>query len=367
MMPSSLLAQSALQRLSFREIANSKVGQETDQLYIFIVWVCIISFVILMGMMMYFVVKYRRAAGGGARYQKSPGHNTTLELAWSIGPLIVMVFIFFWGFWGYMDKLAAPGGAEDIRIKGQQWNWSAMYSNGREPGPEALRMLGTKNSPVIYVPAGRPVRLLMTSSDVIHAFYIPAFRTKMDVFPNRYTSITFTPERAGEEHEVFCAEYCGQDHSEMAAWIKVVEPAEFEAYKASDPVFESIVEKGKFLWRSKGCSACHSIDGTAGTGPTWKNMWGHAVELTDGTTAMVDENYVRSSVYDPALQLVKGYGPQMNSYRGLVNEDQLFALMAFMKSISDKGGSVEGSPAGEAPSKEPGAAAPATPPQPAPH
>ncbi|MBX3357949.1 MAG: cytochrome c oxidase subunit II [Phycisphaeraceae bacterium] len=340
------LAQDWMHRIWFRQYTpNSALGADTDNLYVFIVWVSLISFVVVIGLMLLFVVKYRRRPGPGTAggYQVSVQHNTALELAWSIVPLLVMVVIFFWGFNGYVRKAVAPGNAEEIRLNGQQWNWTATYSNGKEPTD--FKKTGNKESVVIPVPAGRPVRFIMTSSDVIHSFFVPAMRTKFDVIPNRYTSMWFTAERI-EDNEVFCAEYCGTDHSEMAAWIRVMPAAEFDTWKATEKKFDDCVEWGRYLYRSKGCIACHSLDGKAGTGPTWKNMYGHEVEFTDGSKLSAADsldpvkfaNYVRESILDPKARIVQGFGPNMNSYQGLITQEQIDAIICFLKSpeMSDK-------------------------------
>lgn len=351
--PSILAQGSPMHAFWFKTEANSALGRDTDNLYMFIYWVCVVSFLLVMGLMVAFVVRYRRRAPGArGGYQVSAHHNTPLELAWSIIPLLVMVVIFFWGFNGFVKKLTAPLNAEEIRVTGMQWNWAFAYSNGKEPGPKDFETIGNKKSPVMVVPVGRPVKLIMSSNDVIHSFFIRGMRTKMDVFPNRYTSLWFQADRPGEMHEVLCAEYCGQDHSEMAAWIRTVTEEEFQKWKAEEPDLPP-VEMGRYLWRAKGCAACHTLDGTRSTGPTWKNLFGRAVEFADGTRYTAEQmsdpvffaNYVRESVLTPAARIVAGYPNQMNSFQGQITPKQLEAIIEFLKSseMSDR------SPAGAAP------------------
>lgn len=347
-----LAQQSFLHRLWFKSEANSTLGRSTDDLYMFILWTCIISFTIVIGLAYYFAWKYRRRPG--VPTQRSPSHNTPLELLWSIVPLLVMVVIFFWGFHGYIGKLSAPGNAEVVRIVGQQWNWTSTYDNGRELGPEDFVAVGGKVSPIIVVPAGRPIKFLMSSRDVIHSFYIPDMRVKLDVFPNRYTSFWVEPLEAGKDHIIFCAEYCGQDHSEMNAVLRVVSDDEFLAHKNKEIVIEDPVEFGRYLYRAKGCIACHSLDGTANTGPSWKGLYGRETVFTDGSRHTPEQmadveffsNYVRESVYDPKAKLVAPYGPNMNPYVGLINEKQLDGLIAFMMSPEISG---RAAPAGTPP------------------
>jgi cytochrome c oxidase subunit II len=363
-----LLGQSWLRDIWFTK-ANSTQAADTDRLFMYIMWVSIISFIFLMAVMFYFVWKYRYRPG--VPTERSAAHNTPLELAWSIVPLLIMVPIFFWGFHGYIKKQAAPAGAEIIHITGEKWFWSAVYDNGAQPREYVE---GTTNSqiPVIYVPEGRPVKLIFSSKDVIHAFFIPDFRTKIDVTPNRYTSMWFQPLKATEvvtdekgnpvkdphdktgksflhhDHHVFCAEYCGNNHSEMAAYIRVLKWDDYLRAKAELALPDkdaTPAQRGEFNWGKKfGCRSCHSTDGTAGTGPSWKNMFGHTVEFSDGSAytaeQMGDEtffaNYVRESVLTPQAKIVKGFGPQMNSYQGQVKAEDLADIIAFMKTLSDK-------------------------------
>lgn len=366
--PPVLLAQEWLRNIWFTR-SNSTQAAETDWLFMFILWVSIISFVFLMGVMFYFVWKYRYRPG--VPTLRSAAHNTPLELAWSIVPLLVMVPIFFWGFHGYIRKQAAPAGSETIMIEGRQWDWSVRYDNGASPREYVV---GTTNAPipVIIVPAARPVKLIFSSKDVIHAFFIPDFRTKIDVTPNRYTSMWFQPleptevmtdekgnpikdpkDKTGKrylyhDHHVFCAEYCGENHSEMAAYIRVLRWDDYLRAKAElntpDPN-ATRAQRGEFNWGKKfGCRSCHSIDGTKGTGPSWKNMFGHEVEFMDSSAytaeQMGDEtffaNYVRESVLTPQAKIVKGFGPQMNSYQGQVKAEDLADIIEFMKTLSDK-------------------------------
>lgn len=346
------LAQGALHNLWFQSESATEAGRDTDRLFMFILWTCIISFTIVLGLAYYFAWKYRRKPG--VPTQRSPSHNTPLELAWSIIPLLVMVVIFFWGFRGYMAKAVAPAGAEIIRITGRQWDWADVtYDNGRSLGPKDFARVGGKDSPVITVPAGRPVKFMLSSRDVIHSFFIPDMRIKFDVFPNRFTSFWIDPQAEGD-HEIFCAEYCGQDHSEMNATLRVVSPEAYAAYKAEEVVIEDPVEFGRFLYRSKGCMACHTLDGSAGTGPTWKGLYGRTETMTSGDQVNLadDEtfyNYIRESIYEPNVKIVKGYGPQMNSYAGLIDEKQLDGIIAFMKSpeISGRAAPAGGAPAGQ--------------------
>lgn len=330
------------------EAGASAQASHTENLYLFIMWVCLISFAILMALLGYFVVKFRRGKQA-TNYQVSASHNTPLELMWSIIPLLIMVPIFYWGFEGYIAKLASPSDAEEIQVVGKQWKWSFTYRNGAEPmDPEIPQTKSGITVPYFVVPKDRAVRLIMRSSDVIHAFYIPDFRTKMDVIPNRYISMWFKPEKLGK-HNVFCAEYCGQDHSEMGAIVEVLEREAYEAkitaWASGFPDDWSLAKVGQALWSRKGCNACHSIDGSKSTGPTWKDMYGEQVEFADGKVNTAQQmadpaffaNYVHESIINPGKQVVKGYGNQMSSFAGQISDAEIDALILYMKTLSSHG------------------------------
>ena len=335
----------------FSDSASTAAG-ETDLLFMVILWVCIISFVGLMVAMTYFVIKYRRRPG--VPPQRSASHNTPLELAWSIIPLLILAVIFVMGFEGYASKLIAPTDAEVINITGRQWGWDVQYDNGGAPrnyytedldgdGELEERLLGTNPVFIVPIPTGKPVRVLMTSRDVIHSLFIPDFRQKIDVFPNRYTAMTFQAEelKDGDNpyHIVYCAEYCGNDHSDM---MLVFQRMPYEEYRVAKEELSQVdqslppAERGALYYRTKGCITCHSTDGTANTGPSWKSLlFGEQRRFADGSTATIDEQYIRESVYDPGRKYVEGYdGVQMPVYQGQVSPDELADLIAFMKSLN---------------------------------
>lgn len=325
----------------FGSAGASKQAIDTEWLFMYIMWVNILSFALLMVITGWFVFKYRRSREKEG-YQTSASHNTPLELAWSIIPLLIMVPIFYYGFTGYVDKLAAPSDSEVINIVGQKWSWRASYRNGGEPREFGRVTKVEYDVPEIFVPAGRPVKLIMTSDDVLHAFYIPDFRTKMDVIPNRYTSMWFLPEpdKAGHVYKVFCAEYCGQNHSEMAALIRVLPPADFEKMiyeRATGPDSKwTLAEWGKNLWKAKGCAGCHTIDGTDSTGPTWLNYFGDTHKYTDGSSHVADAAWLSENILNSQKYIVEGKPTSMPNYQGLLKPMELKALVIFIQSLSDK-------------------------------
>ncbi|MFN7021173.1 MAG: cytochrome c oxidase subunit II [Phycisphaerales bacterium] len=323
----------------FGSAGASAQAKETEALFMYILWVNIVSFVLLMILIGYFVVKYRRGRQA-QNYQVSAAHNTPLELAWSIIPLIVMVPIFYYGFTGYVNKVAAPAASEEIRIIGQKWYWTAVYKNGAEANRETTELTQVQYKvPVIWVPKGRPVKLLMTSMDVLHSFYIPDFRTKMDVIPNRTTSMWFLPEELGT-HKVFCAEYCGTNHAEMAAEIKVVEPDvyESETFKwATGPDEKwTLLEFGERLYTMKSCFTCHSNKGDPNTGPAWNNWYGYEHEYSDGSRHLADDQWLRNAILNSQTHIVKGYPSSMPIYQGLLKPLEVEALVLYIQSLSDK-------------------------------
>lgn len=353
--------QSWLNRLFFRSEAASEAAVITDALFMLIFWFSVFFFVLLMGLMVYWTIKYRRRPGVPAPV--SPHHNTPLEILWTVVPSSALLVIFVLGFWGYMQKMVAPSDALELRVNAAMWNWSVTYPNGAQ-SPEVQRISdGDFMYPVFYVPENTHINLRMSSQDVIHAFWIPDFRTKMDVYPNRYTGYTFhTPtlrpdetvtdvsgdapvQLPGRDMWVFCAEYCGLEHARMAATLRVVPR---EVYEEKLRSFESTgdpIKDGERLWASR-CATCHSVDGSPGTGPSWKNSYGYEVILNNGQSLVRDADYVRESIYVPNAKVVAGYAANMPSFQGQLTEEQLEALLAFYRSVSDRG-PVQGDAAGE--------------------
>ncbi len=350
--PELLLASAAPQTIKLGvglSRQSSTLAANHDLLFWFITWLCVFFFVLLMGLGIFFTIKYRRRPG--VPQQRCVAHNTPLELLWSLGPLVILIGIFFWAFDLYMDAHVAPAGAEEVTVVAQKWNWSWTYDNGA--ATREFANVANTDVPVFAVPAGKPVKLIMTSRDVIHALYVPDFRTKIDVFPGRYTTLWFEAMEAGEEHYLFCAEYCGDQHSQMAAVIKVLEPGvtaggppanipwQDELYGdwKSRMAFDDrpLKEVGATLYITKACNSCHSIDGSVGTGPSWLNVYGSEEKITGGTTVTVDENYIRESILVPAAKIVEGFSNQMNSFQGQLTEREIMALITYIKSLSEEG------------------------------
>lgn len=368
-------------KYNFGSLSNSSIGQHSDWLFFWIFAISTFFFVLLMALMAYFTLVYRRRPG--AAPQRSAAHNTMLELSWSVIPTILLVWFFFEGFWGFAGAAVAPSNGPELMVTGKKWAWTVLYPNGAvSPETTAARAIADGStvtikdgdpkaaleSPIFVVPAKTPVRLKMISEDVLHAFWIPDLRVKFDVVPNRYTTMWFdtlsiegnnrlpdgTPY---QDHWVFCAEYCGTNHSEMYAVIRVVPPDAYtRIIEAWNKPTGTPAERGEKLYKIKGCNACHSVDGSKNVGPTWKDLYGHEVKFTDGTTlAEADmtgvnfDNYIRESVFAPAKRIVAGFPNQMQSYQGKITEEELSYLIAYMKSpkLSDKAPKDEPTPAQE--------------------
>lgn len=308
----------------WRPIQASSHAVAVDNLFNFILYLSLFFFVLIVGAMVYFMVKYRRKGNAPERTSPIKG-NHTLEIVWSVIPGILLVIIFAWGFKDWLAIAVVPNNAMEIRVTGQKWNWTFTYPK------EGI------TSPDLVVPAGQPVKLVMTSSDVLHSFYIPDYRIKRDVVPGRYTVLWFEPAEPAV-HQIFCTEYCGTSHSQMLSKVKVLDSAKYEEWIANGGdeggAGVPLAEKGAKIYESRGCVACHSIDGSKKVGPTWKGIFGAPRNFADGSNlAAVDENYLRQSILVPGAKVVAGYANVMPSYQGQLNDKQIEALIEYMKTL----------------------------------
>lgn len=299
--------------------AISTFAADWDNAYQFIVWASLFSGIIMLGGMIYFILKYNRKSANDKTAYIS--HNQVLEFLWSFIPFVLFMGIFVWGWVIYHKQRNPPDDAMEISLTAYQWRWDFEYKNGK------------KSTNEFFVPVGTPVKLLMTSADVLHSFYIPSFRMKQDVVPGRYAQVWFQAIETGV-FQVFCAEFCGTSHSAMLAKVHVVSKPEFDKWLVGDAdAGLPPAERGKKLYTLKGCNACHSIDGAKVVGPTFKGIWGREEELADGTKIKVDENYVSESILNPQAKLVKGFPPSMPTFQGVVNEVEMKALIEFLKTV----------------------------------
>lgn len=292
---------------------------EVDSLFYFVVWVSAIIFVAVVAAMIYFTIKYRRR---DAHERFEPLHeHKLLETAWIVIPTILVLIVFTWGFRAYVDLTVAPPDSYEITVRGKMWIWEFEY-------PEGFTTVGE-----LHVPVDRPVRLVMSSEDVLHSFFIPVFRVKHDVLPNRFTSVWFQATQEGE-YPIFCTEYCGTSHSGMLARIFVKSQEDFEDYLASGGGgFDQLPlpEYGEILYSQQGCQACHSLDGSRLVGPSFQGLYNAQRQFTDGSSAVADENYLRQAILEPAAQVVEGYPNSMTPIYGGLGERELSALIEFIK------------------------------------
>lgn len=304
--------------------ADSTASSSVDNLYGFIFWLTMIFFVLVIGPGAWFVYKYRLKPGEEAKPTPRITHHLGLELTWSIIPLILCLVIAVWGFWDFMVLGVAPADAEEIYVTGYKWGWRFEHKDG------------FKELNKLHIPEGKTVKLIMTSEDVIHSFFIPDFRVKHDLPPGRYTSLWFTPTtKAGSEHQVFCTEYCGDGHSGMLAKIYVWAPEKIKELKlVGDPDFVPDAANGEKVYKEKNCNTCHSVDGSKLTGPSFKGIWGGPQPITGGPTVTVDEEYVRESIVNPQAKIAEGYpAGLMPSYQGLVSQKEILAVIEYMKTL----------------------------------
>jgi cytochrome c oxidase subunit 2 len=302
---------------------SSTVADQIDWLFDVLVWLSVLSCIGIMGAMVYFCIKYRaKSRAANERVEITPDHNTTLEITWSFVPLVILIALFVWGFKGYVDLRTVPKDAMQVHVSGQKWKWNFTYSNGW-------------SDDVLHVPVDTPVKILLNSTDVLHSFFVPAFRVKIDAVPGRYTELWFHATETGE-FPIECTEYCGTSHSDMLSKVIVHPPGGYEKYLEQAEEKEKTLppaELGAQLYSKKGCKQCHSIDGSRLIGPTWKGIFGKSEPLADGSTAQVDENYLRESIVDPQVKLVQGYPPSMPTYKGQLKDHQLTALIEYIKTL----------------------------------
>ena len=306
----------------------SSFAHDIDNLFFFIFYASVVLFLIVVIGMMYLAIKYRFKKGDEVRLTSSLDHNTFLEVLFFVIPLILVTITFVWGIRSYLNMVIVPDDAIEIKVTGQSWFWTFDYPEGGS----------TLNE--LVVPVETPIKIVLSSTDVLHSFYIPVMRAKMDVLPNRYNVMWFDANQAGE-YEIFCTEYCGTGHSNMNAKVIVMPQKMYEVWLAEAGSADDdlpLEELGAKLYSKKACNTCHTLDGTALVGPSYlqtSQMWGQERVFDDGSSAIIDENYVRSSILEPQIQIVEGYQGVMPTYQGLLNDRELDALIAFLKTLKE--------------------------------
>lgn len=293
----------------------STISSRVDEIYLFLVIVAAFFTVLICALILYFGVRYRR---GSSANRANPPSGTWLEVTWSVIPLVLSMVMFVWGAVVYSEMQTPPANAHEINIVAKQWMWKAQHPNGRAELNE------------LHIPTGQPVRLRMISEDVIHSFYVPAFRTKQDVLPGRYTRMWFEATKPGRYH-LFCAEYCGTEHSMMRGTVVVTTPVEYADWLAGQSSVTPAVA-GQVLFERYRCNSCHKNDG--GVGPSLRDLYGSQVPLQGGGRTVADEQYLRTSILDPSKHIVAGFRPEMPTFRGQLDEHQILQLIAYVKSLT---------------------------------
>ena len=296
--------------------ASTFAGQ-VDALYFFLVATTFVFVILIFGGVIYFTAKYRRRSPT----ERPPQIHIDmrLEVLWSIIPLILVMISFAWGTSVFMNMAQAPEDALELRAVGRQWMWKLQHPSGAR---EINQM---------HIPVGKPIKVILASEDVIHSFYVPAFRIKMDVVPGRYTAAWFEATREGEFH-LFCAEYCGTQHSGMIGRVVAMKPVDYQRWLSAQAVDEPVIVSGERLFQQLGCGTCHQSLSTA-QGPSLKGLFGRSVKLQSGQTVVADEPYIRESILNPHARIVDGYQPIMPTYQGQLTEDALHQIMAYLKTL----------------------------------
>jgi cytochrome c oxidase subunit 2 len=301
----------------FPDKATELAGQ-VDALYFTFLGISAFFSLLIAGLVFFFAIRYRRRSADEVGQPEKAG--MWLELTWSIIPLVILMVMFTWGAKVYIAAYRPPANAKEYFVTAKQWMWKFQH-------PEGQREINH-----LHVPMGLPIKLTMTSEDVIHSFFVPAFRVKADVLPGRYTSIWFEGEKTGTFH-LFCAEYCGAEHSRMIGSITIMDPGDYESWLAGIQKGPSVIASGEELFQAKACNTCHRPD-TAVQAPILHGAFGEEVELQTGRVVTVDADYIRESLLNPTAKVVKGYRPLMPTYQGQLSEEEILQLISYIKSLA---------------------------------
>ena len=308
-----------LHALQFVSDPASTIARGVDALFFFLTAIDGFFTALIFIAAFYFAVRYRR------RHEDEHGAaiegNLPLELAWTIIPLGICVVIFLWGTGLFVRSARPPESATEIFVVGKQWMWKLQHPEGVEEINE------------LHIPVNQPIKLTMTSEDVIHDFAVPAFRVKKDVVPGMYTMMWFEATKTGTYH-LFCDQYCGTNHSQMKGEIIVMSPRDYEQWLSGGIHGESMADAGAKLYEQLGCITCHGT----GKGPPFAGVFGQPVKLSDGTSVVADETYLRDCILNPNVKVLLGYKPIMPTFKGQVTEEQLLQLIAYIKSLGPQEG-----------------------------
>ncbi len=303
----------------------STLAPQVDGLLFFLLGVSVFFVALIAGLILVFMVVYRRRDPN--EIPESVHGSLALEIGWTVVPFIIAMTAFFWGASLYATIRRPPDDAVNIDVVGKQWMWKLQHMEGRREINE------------LHIPVGKPIKLTLTSEDVIHSFFVPAFRTKQDAVPGRYTTSWFQATKPGTYH-LFCAEYCGTIHSGMIGRVIAMEPAAFQEWlqtgEAGGVAAVSPAAAGQALFQAQGCESCHAA-GSGQRGPDLAGLFGSTVRFEDGGSAVADENYLRESILHPQAHLVAGYQNIMPTYQGLLSEENVMQLIAYLKTRGSSG------------------------------
>ncbi|HVZ22630.1 MAG TPA: cytochrome c oxidase subunit II [Vicinamibacterales bacterium] len=299
--------------------AASTMATRVDALYFFLLGITAFFSLLIAGLIVYFAVKYRRRAPDAIGEQAPTSY--TLEVAWTVIPFAISMVIFVWGAKLYFTMFHPPAETLNVYAVGKQWMWKFQHLDGQREIDE------------LHVPVGRDIKIIATSEDVIHDLFVPAFRVKVDVLPGRYVSLWFHPTRPGR-YRLECAEYCGTKHSGMTGDVVVMDAPDYQAWLSGGAPQQSLTEAGQQLFSDLACNTCHRPE-LQGRGPVLEGLFNSSVMLQSGATVVADEAYIRRSILNPATQIVAGYQPIMPTFQGQVSEEQLLALVEYVKSLQN--------------------------------
>ena len=296
----------------------STLSWKVDAIYFYLSGVTLFFSLLISAILVFFLIRYRRRSPYEIPRPVAGSHK--LETLWTLIPFVIAMTIFGWSAKVYFEQYHPPQNAIEIYVVGKQWMWKIQHSTGQREINE------------LHVPVGRKVKLIMTTEDTIHDFFVPAFRIKTDVVPGKYTTLWFEATKTGSYH-LFCAEYCGMNHSGMIGKVTVMEPREFDNWLTGNVGSTTPAAAGQQLYQSLGCASCHGANGEGGRGPTLAGLYGKDALITGGQKVRADEVYLRESILNPQAKLVDGFGPIMPTFQGQISEDQILQLLAFIKSL----------------------------------
>jgi len=319
------------------ESASTESGN-VDAIYFYLSGVTVFFTLLIALAIIFFVIKYRRRTPHEVPRPIAGSH--ALEMLWSVIPFVIAMSFFVWGTQIFFRNSRPPKDALEVYVVGKQWMWKFQHTTGQREINE------------LHVPVGRKIKLIMATEDVIHDVYIPAFRIKADVVPGKYTTEWFEATKPGRYH-LFCAEYCGMNHSGMGGWIVVMGPTEFANWLSGNAGGQTTAASGHQLFQTLGCASCHGANGEGGRGPALAGVFNGQILLSTGQSVRGDEGYIRESILNPQAKIAAGYGPIMPTFQGVVNEEQMVQLLAYLKSMSSNPASAPGAAAEPSPQGSP--------------